>query len=150
MRSYLIFGTHIGSEQPQDIVAVHDGFSWSATLFSPFWFLWRGMWVHSIVAVLYFISLAGLMTVANLAPYLVTVAIVSCIWVGFEARFLHIEFLNRQGFDLKQYVSADNSSIAENTFIGSHAPLEVLKVEKSTNLAQQESTDMIFSKNWDS
>ena len=63
MKPYLILGSK-AANNVGELMVVGDKFSWLAALFAPFWFLWRGMWLHALLSFVAFaiigVALSGL------------------------------------------------------------------------------------------
>ena len=149
MKPYFILGSKTARHM-SELIAIGDKFSWLAALFAPFWFLWRGMWVHALL------SLAALMLVGGISagienqilPAIVQVAL--SLWFGFEARYFYIEHLQRQGADVLAVHLAYDEQMALELYQDAHPfpeqdPQDTSNIITSYDKAYH--ADMIFGSN---
>lgn len=113
MKLFTILGQSQEIKDQEDLFAIRDGFSFLAFLIPPLWFLWRGMWLHAGLSLLALIVVA-LIPVEVLQ---VVLSLVIALWVGFEARFLHLEFLQKLGLVVLGQVQAQDSDMARDIYL---------------------------------
>lgn len=136
MKSYIILGPRHQASTPNNFIAICDGFSWLAALFAPIWFLWRGMWLHVILAIIVFVIIGGFFASFGLNSYVPAMSmlaqLVLCIWFGLEARYYYIEHLQKQGVVVLDNVVAMDEHMAIELYLNAN-PLEVLKDTGGSN-----------------
>lgn len=155
MKPHFILGSVQSEYEPTDIFAVGDHFSWLAMLAAPFWFLWRGMILHALLAGLIFTSTLVALTYGLPAAYALPILLLIAVWLGFEARFFYIEHLRQNDIDLLDVVMAPNSLLAEELFLSRRSPLaaQTERDNAPTDMGHNsavvdQKTDLIFSQNW--
>ena len=101
-------------------VFVRDKFSLWAFLFSPFWMIWRGLW---LVLVLYIVAMVllqvGLWAVGAPTGVRFTVGVLIALLIGFEGPSLRRWTYNRRGWINHGVVVADDEETAERRFFDS-------------------------------
>ncbi len=99
---------------PDRVVAVKEGFSAGALVFTVFWALWQRMWVVAAVLFALFAIIAFAVNALNFNPVAASVlqAAIALVF-GFEARRLRIMSLERAGFHAKGLIEASNREVAE-------------------------------------
>lgn len=147
MKLFAILGQSQEIKDQEDLFAIRDGFSFLAFLIPPLWFLWRGMWLHAGLGFLAFITVA----LIPLEALQFILSLLIALWVGFEARFLHLEFLQKQGLAVLGQVKAADCDMAIDIYLAEQlksptkAPnLSANLLAKSKTLPQQ--ADMIFGR----
>lgn len=113
MKPYLILGSKTATNA-SELIVVGDKFSWLAALFAPFWFLWRGMWLYALLAFVALSFIGGIFAGFESQALLLIVQIALSLWFGFEARYLYIEHLQKQGASvLGTYLAFDEQMAME-------------------------------------
>jgi len=105
---------------PERFVFVRDGFSFWAFVLTPFWMLWRGLW---IVFILYLVAMLvvqiGLYVIHATQPVQAAAGILFSLLIGFEAATLRRWTLNLRGWTQLGVVSGDHLETAERRFFDS-------------------------------
>lgn len=149
MQIFTILGQKVDDQD--DLFAIRDGFSFLGFLVPPFWFLWRGMWLHAGLSALAFICVS--MIPVESLEFLLSLLI--ALFVGFEARFLHLEYLQRQGLHVLAQVNAPNSDMARDIYLAQLAksPMKAAKPTENhaknrsaTQISPPQQADMIFGR----
>ena len=149
MKPYFILGSKTATNA-RELIAVGDKFSWLAALFAPFWFLWRGMWLHALLAFVALSFIGGIFAgfESQLLPASVQIAL--SLWFGFEARYFYIEHLQKQGASILGTHLAFDEQMAMELHIDAH-PFSKQKPQDGSNIITSYDktyhADMIFGGN---
>lgn len=100
--------------KPDRLVAVKEGFSASALVFTVLWALWHRMWVVSAILLAVFVGIALSVNILGINPILgsVTELAVGVIF-GFEARDLYVRSLEKAGYRTVGMIEASGREAAE-------------------------------------
>lgn len=109
-----------GAPDPGRVAFVRDGFHFWAFLLGPVWMIWRGLWLVTLLYVVFWLAL-GIMLNALQVSGLVIFLIGSLIalLVGFEASTLCRWTLRRRGWRETAAVVGDDLESAERRFFSS-------------------------------
>lgn len=110
-----VYTVHVQGQNAEDAVFVPEGFSWGAFLFTPFWLLWRGLWLAFLVwcaamAFLFTVPLGLSLFAKELAALLIA------FLCGLEGRQWCRQKLLRHGSPVTGIVTADTQADAEINF----------------------------------
>ncbi|MEP3198835.1 MAG: DUF2628 domain-containing protein [Lentilitoribacter sp.] len=149
MKPYLILGSKTATNA-SELIAVGDKFSWLAALFAPFWFLWRGMWLHALLAFVALSFIGGISAGFESQILSAIAQIVLSLWFGFEARYFYIEHLQRQGAPILGTYLAFDAQMAMELHLDVH-PFSDQKHQDGSNIITSYDkayhADMIFGGN---
>lgn len=102
---------------PEKIIFLRDGFSTSAFVFGPFWFLWKRAWLPAFLwaALLALVSGAG--ALARIPADAMSFAgLAVSLFLGFEAGHILAWSLARRGYVESDLVIGDNEEEAEAVY----------------------------------
>lgn len=149
MKPYLILGSKTATNAGE-LITVGDKFSWLAALFAPFWFLWRGMWLHALLAFVALSFIGGIFAGFESQVLSVIVQIALSLWFGFEARYFYIEHLQKQGASVLGTYLAFDAQMAMELHLQAH-PISEPKPQDGANIITSYDkayhADMIFGGN---
>ncbi|MEW7008938.1 DUF2628 domain-containing protein [Lentilitoribacter sp. EG35] len=144
MKHFTVLGQRPGIQSQEDLFAIRDGFSFFAFIVPPLWFLWRGMWLHAGISLMAFLVVSLL----PLDALQLVLSLLIAFWVGFEARFFYLEFLQKQGLVVLARVSALNSEMARDIYLAEQpkSHMKVVNPILKTKPSPQQA-DMVFGRN---
>jgi len=118
MASYLVLEPDApATQRGEKAIVLRDGFSFAAFLLTVFWFLWHRMWLEGLAALVIALAATALGTFAGL-PLLGTVfSLLISLFIGLEARNLHVQSLRRRGWRLVCVLDAANAAEAELRYV---------------------------------
>lgn len=121
MASFVVLTPPDGDETNERAVFIRDGFSAWALLFHLFWLLWHRLW---FVAALVFVVFVGLAAAVDAWPQwslLSAVAWLFLVWfVALEGNAMRIAKKERQDWQIKTVIEAQNRDTAEAIFYAGH------------------------------
>jgi uncharacterized protein DUF2628 len=120
VKTYLVFelpGSARTLAAADRVVFLREKFSWPALVFTPFWLLWRRLWLGFLGWLVLSIAIAAGLTALGLKGWagFAAGAIPSLI-AGFEATALKRRKLVRRGFREVAVIVADDRDSAERRF----------------------------------
>lgn len=147
MKLFVILGESQDIRDHEGLFAIRDGFSFLGFIIPPLWFLWRGMWLHAGLSLLVLITVAFI----PLEALQFVLSVLIALWVGFEARFLHLEFLQKQGLAVLGQVNAADSEMALDIYLAelSKSPKKASNIPASSMMKPKhppQQADMIFGR----
>ena len=149
MKPYLILGSK-AANNVSELMVVGDKFSWLAALFAPFWFLWRGMWLHALLSFVAFTVIGGALSGLENPAISIIVQLAMSLWFGLEARYFYIEHLKRQGASVLGIHMAFDEQMAMELHLDAH-PFSDQKPQEGSNIISSYDkayhADMIFGGN---
>jgi hypothetical protein len=149
MKPYFILGSK-SARNIKELIAIGDKFSWLAALFAPFWFLWRGMWVHALLSLAALSLVGGIFAGIETQILPVIVQLALSLWFGFEARYFYIEHLQKQGADVLAVHLAYDEQMALELHHEAH-PIPEQDPQDTSNIITSYDkayhADMIFGSN---
>lgn len=149
MKPYLILGSKTATNA-SEFITVGDKFSWLAALFAPFWFLWRGMWLHALLSFVALSFIGGIFAGFESQALSAIVQISLSLWFGFEARYLYIEHLQKLGVSVLGTYLAFDEQMAMELHLQAHPFSEPKPQDGSNIITSYDKTyhaDMIFGGN---
>lgn len=121
MKPFIVLSPFGEGTKTGDLYAISDRFSWLAALFPLLWFLWRGMWLHALGA-LVLSGLAGAFLSAFPSPVLsLAIYLAIAIWFGLEANNFHIGFLQKQGLEIVAIELAETADMAKELYLATQS-----------------------------
>lgn len=121
MASFVVLTPPDGDETDERAVFIRDGFSAFALLFHLFWLLWHRLW---FVAALVFLVFVGLTAAVEAWPqwsFFCAVAWLVLVWfVALEGNAMRIAKKERQDWQIKAVIEAQNRNTAEEIFYAGH------------------------------
>jgi len=130
-----VFTVHLppeGDAAPEKIRFLREGFSTPAFIFGPFWLFWKRAWLAALGWTLLLVVIASAGWVFKINKDAMSfVGFASALILGFEGdRFLAWS-LQRQGYEEKDVVIADNEDEAEEVYFGRRRVRETLLNQQS-------------------
>jgi hypothetical protein len=117
MASYVVMepARRGGEADAESILLVRDGFSLFAFFLPALWLVWHRLWIEAAFA---FAATVGLVALANLAGFGVTVAIALLVslFAGLEGAALRIAALRRRGWREFGIIESDSEDDAETRY----------------------------------
>lgn len=147
MKLFSILGPRLGQGQEikdqEDLFVICDGFSLLGFLIPPLWFLWRGMWLHAGLTLLAFI----MVVLVPIEALQFVLWLLIALWAGFEARFFHLEFMQKQGLVVLAQVQAEDSDMARDLYVAGQ-PKSPMKAANPTLVPKSTppQADLIFGR----
>lgn len=129
MTSFSIFLKKNSDQKVEKIIALKDGFSWSAFFFSGLWFLYWRMWREFLVLFLVEIVIASVEKFSsNFDQFFLATSF--AIIVAVNANYWLADYLKRRGHQFVGVVFAKNSAEAKVRFIeNSKADIEARELD---------------------
>jgi hypothetical protein len=117
------FTVHVPPERPgeglapEKIVFLRDGFSTSAFVFGPFWFLWKRAWLPALLWAGLLALVAGAGALARIPADAMSLAgLAVSLFLGFEAGRILAWSLARRGYVESDVVIGENEEEAEAVY----------------------------------
>jgi hypothetical protein len=109
-----------GAPDPGRVAFVRDGFHFWAFLLGPIWMIWRGLWIVTLLYVVFWLALGVMLNALRVpAPAGFMIWILVALLVGFEASTLCRWTLRRRGWNETAAVVGDDLESAERRFFSS-------------------------------
>jgi hypothetical protein len=123
-----VYTVHEPSRRNDDALAhterfvfVRDGFSWPAFLFAPLWMLRYRLWLAFVVYLLVVFALGAATRVLGAGDWVLAIALLVSVLVGFEASTLRRYGLARRRWNTVGVVVGDDLEAAERRFFDAWA-----------------------------
>ncbi len=102
---------------PEKIVFLRDGFSTSAFVFGPFWFLWKRAWLPAFLWALVLALVAGAGALARIPADAMSIpGFAVSLFLGFEGGRILAWSLQRRGYVESDVVIGENEEEAEAVY----------------------------------
>ncbi len=107
---------------PERFVFVRDGFHFWAFALTPFWLLWRRLWLAFVVyAVVGIVIGSGLKMIGAPAAVQFLGGVLLSLLIGFEAATIRRWKFSRRGWKMLGFVVGEDAEIAEQRFFAAWA-----------------------------